>query len=257
MTAVYPEIDPRVARWMSRRGRGLRLSAAAALLLAPRLRVRWRAGVVSAVAVLAFYVWWFPVAIPLSLHQDPDWPFAPFVQASVYLVMTAVVLAFVWFTRWRDRLIAAELPLRVTRTGAVGVRTVLGTAGCVAVAAAGVVHLVILVVLARNWPAAVSLSYAGGLLVVTAAMLVVLRAVLRRPTVALDDSSLAIDERLRAQDAMAALTPWWFIDTATAGGLPPGHGSTAISLIWLGFVPVLAFYVATQSDPFEGTWWRR
>jgi len=160
------------------------------------------------------------------------------------LVLTVVVAGLVgaqflphWWVRRTDRRLAAVLSRRVTHPARLGWREVLGVPRA-AVAAVAFVGTVALAGYALS-SADSSARYAGAVLLigscgVAVAMLVQLRHALTHPVVADDESALAADLALRAEDARDAMTPTilWALPASTVLGTTAGWSTGA----WMVFI---------------------
>ena len=199
------DADFRRARtWLRQTGGVVGLSEPAWLLLAVRLRARRRAALrILVPALLGMFV--------AGIVFVPDNSAAELTTMVVAFVATAALLrgVGVWELRASETF-AQHLHGRTSRGRSVGPAEILGA---VRVAAYGVVltaQVVFLVGVAVSYP--VHVAVAADLLFVvewsSIAWLVADAA--RRPTVAVDPSSVAIDERLRSQDASAPLVFTYF-----------------------------------------------
>jgi hypothetical protein len=196
----------RTERWQNRTGRGLGyLSPEAYHLLSRRLRARRRAKwicspvYVAAVVIVVSSVW------PHRDYGNPEWErrFVLRYLVAAALVTVGLLLAAELRRRAEQR-IAGTVPRQVTRPERVPPWWMLGGVRSVFAVVAVLVEATLAVALVRVHPGRLAGEYAIGLGSACAlAALGILRAA-RRSTLAVDDVSLAIDERLRSEDAFAA-----------------------------------------------------
>lgn len=210
--------ERRALRWMRGRGLGLYPTPVAFDILAARLDVRFRAGLVAWTLFFVFYVVWL-------IRTSPDYPDTSPLWSRVGRVVVPVLVygvAFTVFTVWcrrGDRTIVRSMPTRVTRTGAVPVRMVLGPLAVWVLAVTLAVYVVVTSLLATRASTADAVAFGFGVVAVGTIVAIVLRSVLHRPTVALDTSALAVDERLRALDALIAVGPFGWVGLALLGSI--------------------------------------
>ncbi len=147
-----------------------------------------------------------PLWLDLARHTNPTdhaTRSSPFI-AACGLMTTLWLVLMLELTRRAERRIAQALPHRVSRGTAVPLRVMLGKVRTTFV----VVALAVEVLMAGTWGWLMAgwVAWAFPVLLATNCSLVVL-AITRaatRPTLAADPVSLAIDERLRSEDAFAA-----------------------------------------------------
>ncbi len=251
MTATqFSWAERRALRWMGRRGSGLQPSEPAFQLLGARLSVRWWAGWATYLPLTVVFVgwigWWSP-------DRRADQPVIETVLLSLVPVVAfgLVQIAFVEACRRGVRRIAVTLPHRVSRPQQVSVWTVLGRLASAAVAIAVVGHVVIVVVLLERATTADGVAYGVGIAVIAAIVALTLRQVLRRPTIAVDDTALAVDERLRATDALLALWPVYFAAFGLTGAMDLGRSGAAGLVLVLSTVLMISGSFIGFSHPNE------
>jgi len=229
-------------------------------VLAARLAVRRRSRVGAALLLAAFIIATalvYTVGIVGRSGSHPRWPL---------LVLTALVLGLVLaqslLDRWVrlvDRRVGATLPRRAAHPVRLGWRTVLGLprAAFAAITFASGIVLAIGVLATRD-PVA---RYAAvilliGLCGIAAGVLVQLRHILTRPTVADDETSLTADVVMRVEDAREAALPtvvWavWTLPVVSVFGTGFGWWTAA----WPAFivVSVVALGLIDARTPRSGT----
>ena len=178
--------------------------------------------------------------------------------AARYLVVIAVLAAAVGaaaeLAARSDRRIGSQLGQRVSRGRQVSPAMMLGPARVAFVLTAATLHAlaaVALLALHADWLGFGYLAGFGGALGLV--WLGLARAV-RRPTVAVDRDSLAIDERLRAQDAFAAAQPLYGLLYAFPLSLVIAVAPAWLAVAWFGGFLVLnaLWALGVQRPP-----WRR
>lgn len=157
--------------------------------------------------------------------------------------------------RRADRRVAASLDRRVSRGTAVPVRTMLGGVRVAFVVTAAACHLGYAAMLLNRRSGWVSVSFVLGMALVWGVILLAVRRSVTAATVAVDPVSLAIDERLRSEQAFAAISPLFM----SAFALQPaaivtrtGWGDALLGLFLLG-IPAM-FVAASVVAPWS---WRR
>jgi hypothetical protein len=231
----------RIERWFKHNGAMANVSDEAFDLLGLRLRARNRALLRCAplFLVAAAILFW-----PGGYHYDEAGSPAfnrTFATRSLiaYAVLACAALLINVLTTRANRRIAETLPRRTSRGTAVSLKLLLGTVRltylAVAVGIEGALAVVLLVE-KIEWVAWIFLvAY------VVACSLVALgvRQAATRPTVAVDPTSLAIDERMRSEEAFGALSPLFALIIAFPGGIAQS-GPVWLSLLWFAAcVPVL------------------
>jgi len=201
--AVTDRAMRRARTWLSRRRFG---GIEPTPLLAARLEIR-RRGLVGLVAVMAF-VALLAIALLDRLAADS----APTRFAGFVTVMLVAILArWLWqyVVRRGEQRLAAALTRRSAHPVAIARRDVLGRWGLVATALlyAGVLGIAVAIAaLAQTTQDLATAGVLGLALVVVAAMTAgELSGILRRPALAEDAGSLAVDDALRTDDARGVL----------------------------------------------------
>jgi hypothetical protein len=200
----------RARRWLGYSGGFTYITPEAFDLLVQRLDVRRRLAWIFAPPLLlvATALLW-PVVSSSSANHSQLWQTGEF--AAVVVVIVAAVLGLRLLSDQLaarvDRDIAARFAHRVTRAERVPVRVTLGRVRGVFVLAAMTLHAamgIALIVAGEGW---LALTYLAGLSAICVLVLLGLRHSANRPTIAIDAPSLALDERLRAEDAFASTAP--------------------------------------------------
>jgi hypothetical protein len=128
--------------------------------------------------------------------------------------------------------IGRTLPSRATRTEAVSLRMMLGRVRLgfilVAVTVEGAMAVILLVV-GEGW---FGWSFLGAYSVTCLLVAIGVRQAASRPAVAMDPVSLAIDERLRSEDALNSIIPLESIIFAFPSSSIPSH-TPWLDLVWL------------------------
>jgi hypothetical protein len=193
---------PRVDRWLARRGGGLPvLTNDGAVLLDRRLRVRRRAGAIGC-AVGAPALAAVGAGATSAGRSALDW-------WAIGLVLLAVaVLTWSVLVRVGERRLAAGLTRRVSRDSAAPVWRQVGllrSLNCVIVVLAGLAFLAALIALHAK--VALIALFAGLFVVVATLCGVALWQLVHAPAVAVDEGSLAVDQRLRRREVYVAVLP--------------------------------------------------
>jgi len=245
----------RADRWLDRFGGGLPpLDPAAHGLLAARLRARRRAALLCSplLAVVAVLL----LSTLAGLFQDVDltvWAhdFAVrYLLAIVLLMVTMLAADHLW--QQADRRLVGDLTRRVTRGRRVAIREMLGPRAtrATALTVAFQTGLGVLVA-ATDHGGWLTRAYVGGLVATTALTGVRLHLISARPTVAGDPASLAVDERLRANDGVAAASTLGLITLAFGPGMEgvaPPH--SALRFAWLfGYLAVQVLWMFATVQP--------
>jgi hypothetical protein len=226
----------RIERWFKRTGPMVNVSDEAFDLLGRRLSARTRAGltcsplVLLACAVYASALFEFPSTFSDAAQERWSKVFAG------RTLITFALLAICWLltnrlTSRAEQWIGVSLPRRTSRGSAVPLRSMLGRARMsilVATITLEAALLVPLFALGYGWFAWWFLAaYLGALALTTLG----LRQASTRATVAMDPSSLAIDERLRSDDSFRATNPLSSLIVAfPALGL--SGGPSGFILVW-------------------------
>lgn len=197
--------ERRAASWLARSGGLPWVTPEAWSLLVARLDVRRTAGRSVAFGLLALMgaVW---LACAIVVRPNIDNLLTRFSLALSLLLALVFASGAMHFTIVRaDRSKVAGSGARMARGQIPRLRDVLGVWRCAVVAATIAVDLVFLVAVWFRYPARDGLVISAILLVGWASVVVLMVAGLHRPTIAVDAASLAIDERLRAQEVAASL----------------------------------------------------
>jgi hypothetical protein len=244
--SLAPERLARVDQWLSREGSMGYLSWESASLLDRRLAVRRRANALfSAAAVLAV------AAIGMSTASAGNTVGAGAVSGSVmrWWLLAAVLLAAASVGRAclvarGERALTEGLTRRVTSDRLMTLWRRLGVSRSIAVLLVLAVNVWVLIALpALGASGALVALYAASLIVVFSCSAVVARRLLLSPTVAIDESSLTIDQRLRANDLMTSMLPLLLTAVGICAPIDISNGtgaadtlSTAIFLLVFAFV---------------------
>jgi hypothetical protein len=203
MTATYSDRDfQRAARWVERSGGLVYVPPAAFDLLILRLRARYRAMwqcapiVALAIAVLLFGA----VSGPSLGSANWSKNLAPWALASIGLIDVAAVVATVLTAR-ADRAIGRTLPNRVSRGTAVSTLTMLGRPRTTFFLVAVAVDVALTTTTFVIQPGWIAWTFLVGCVIAISCVYAAVRRAATRATIAIDPMSLAIDERLRSQDA--------------------------------------------------------
>jgi hypothetical protein len=205
MPTTYSADDyQRAARWVERSGGLVYVPPAASDLLILRLRARSRAlWQCAPIVALAFVVLMFGAVAGPSLGSE-NWSkgIAPWALAAIGLINIAAVVAAVLIAR-ADRAIGRTLPNRVSRATAVSTLTMLGrprTAFYLVAVAVDAAVTAATFVIQAGW---IAWTFLIGCAITVSCAYAAVRRAATRATIAIDPMSLAIDERLRSQDAFA------------------------------------------------------
>ena len=174
--------------------------------------------------------------------------------ARTVVPVIAFGLACTVFTLWcsrSDRQITKSLLSRVTRAQAVPARVVLGPVAVGALGVAVALEVVITWLIALRASGGDAVAFGGGVAAVWVITLFALRVVLHRPTVAQDASSLAVDERLRALDALYAMWPVGWAAVALIGPLDLRGVQEAQVVVLLAAAAMMVSAVLPFSHPAE------
>lgn len=168
---------------------------------------------------------WLVVAVTVAPSLDS---LATRLVLGVSIVATFIVgagLAMVAEIR-NDRASVAGTGSRIARGQTSRLRDVIGPLRCAVLAATVAVDLVFVAEVGLRYPARDDLAVGAVLLLGCAGVAALMTAALRRPTIATDAISLAIDERLRAQEvarplAIGYLTTYVAVDLIESAALAP------------------------------------
>ena len=181
------------------------MTPAAWSLLVARLQIRQAA--LRRTAGGLFVLWaavWLVVAVVLRPGLSSLMARFAFGLSLLLVLSVAVGLAGLLVVR-SDRAKGAASEARMARGQTPRLRDVLGWWRCAVVAVTIAIDIVFLAAVWLRYPGRDGLAVTTILVVGWAAVGVLIRAGLQRPTVAVDAASLAIDERLRSQDVAASL----------------------------------------------------
>ena len=193
---------PRVDRWLARLGGGLpALTNDGAVLLDRRLQVRRRAGAIGcAVGALAGAA--FGASMSSAGRAAVAW------YAIALVLLAVAVLTWAVLVRVGERRLAAGLTRRVSRDTAIPMWRQLGLLRCInclIIVLTGLLFFAALIALHAKL--ALIALFAGLFVVVATLCAVALWELVQGPAVAVDEGSLAADQRLRRQDVYAAVLP--------------------------------------------------
>ena len=212
----------RADRWLGREGGGLPpLDPRAHAVLAARLAGRRRALLNSPPLLLVGAA--LLASIPLGgFHDGVGWARSYTIRYLLaLLVIEAALLVAEELTNRADRRLTAGLARHVTRGRQVPIRELLGTratrAATITVAVMTVLGVLVTVADHGGW---LTWAYLGGSGAAVALTGVRLRRISTRPTLAGDPTALAIDERLRAGDGVAAVRALAPLVCAFGPGMP-------------------------------------
>lgn len=225
----------RAARWLNRSGGLSFVPREAGDLLAVRLAARRRILVRSIPAGIGLFATMF-VLFVLFVHEDGR--FAKglalseldrrrvLVMGGFFGLIIAYKALMQFFVNRGDRRILAALPRPVGRVGVPPVTVVLGRLRTASLVVLGVLLAVRAAAAWATGPAPHAVAVTLLLLVCLGFSGVTVALALRRPTVAVDAASLAIDERLRSGEVFASATPL-FLTLIALSGSGSGSGSGA------------------------------
>ena len=197
---LRPQDYERASTWILSSGGMYGVSMDAWLLFAARLRTDKRV-VLRVLAAWATLVVAVGVVAIVSSASLPSWVW----MAALALSATVILWAA---TTMGNRTHVAQLERAggmPSRPLAMPARDVLGALRYAALVATLLVQAVMAIVVWVGYPARYGLGVSVIVLTEWAAAWLLVRAALRRPVIALDDSSRALDERLRASEAGRAL----------------------------------------------------
>jgi hypothetical protein len=244
----------RTQRWLAASGVGIELSDQAWGLLSLRLAARSRAVLWCAPLFLAAVGSLGWAAVPTAESGTPAWDrrFAACFLLAIGCLAVATIVGNL-LGGAAERRIAAGLPRRVSRAAAVPLRVILGGVRCIFLVTAIVLEAasaVTLLITHAGWLAPV---YLAAVCAIDAWVAVVLRRAANRPTIALDASSLAIDERLRSLDAFSAAGPLYLLQLAFPASLIFHATPQWLPLPWLvEFAIVSGLWILAQvSNPWR------
>jgi hypothetical protein len=210
----------RTQRWLKTAGSGIEPSDQAWGLLSLRLAARRRAALRCAPLLLVALGFLASTVFPTADLGTAEWGrrFAVRYLMTIGCVAVATIVGGLLGDA-AERKIAAGLPRRVTRAAVVPIRILLGGVRSIFVVTAAALEAasaVALLIVHAGWLAQV---YLAAICAIDAWVAVALWRAARRPTIALDASSLAIDERLRSLDAHAAGGPLYLVQVAFPASL--------------------------------------
>ncbi len=253
MTGTNEERDVRRAEvWLRRSGGMTQVSPAAWELLVRRLAERRRVGLLCllpAGVVAGVLIAWSAAEVLLTPTTTIAWPHA---YAYLYGVVLAVLgmAEITWeeLVARRDRRLAAELPGRVSRSHRVPLRAVLGPLRTAFLGLALGVETAIGAALLGTGPGWLVRSYLVAFTGLCGLVLLGLRRALGRATVAVDATSLALDERLRSEEVFAAIGPLYLFLLALPAPLFAQSAAGWLILPWsLGGMVLLVLHAVARS----------
>jgi hypothetical protein len=205
-----PQLLPRLDRWLGRRGRGLpALTNDGAALLDRRLTIRRRAlAVALAVSAPSATAWILSISSS-NLDQPGPANGAAVAWLAVALALAAVaVLTWSVLLRVGERRLAATLTRRVSRDTALPLWRQLGvlrSANCLAIALACCAVLTALI--ATHADLALIATFAALFVLIATLSGIAFWELVHAPAIAIDEATLAADQRLRRQNVYNAVYP--------------------------------------------------
>jgi hypothetical protein len=220
----------RANRWIDRSGGLAYVPPDAFDLLSRRLalrrRVAWQCSPLVLIPLGILVVGWIASGFGTS-NSLAGWTVLAFVMIAIEARLMDRILG-----RAEQR-IGLALPHRVSRGTAVSVATMLGRARVVALAATIAIETGLAVTLLSQRGGWITWTYLLGFAGSCCLVAIGVRQAATRATVAADPFSLAIDERLRSEDAFAATLPLTLLLIAFPASAVGGPGHAWIDLLWL------------------------
>jgi hypothetical protein len=185
------------------------LSPAAWALLVARLRCRTRAVKTVILALVVTVAGSVAIAVWLwSMRSWPGWVRSPGTTTAIgFGLLDLLMLGARELAARAENALAVTLPHRVGRAQAVPLRVILGPVRKVFLLTSLTLAAVLVVAIPFAHADRYAWTYAFVFAGAMAAVLIQIRRSLTRATIAIDATSLAIDERLRAQEVLTAMMP--------------------------------------------------
>jgi hypothetical protein len=234
MNGTKDERDRRRAqRWLTQSGGLSGLSPAAFDLLTRRLAARYRARWQCAPLFVLAGVVLASTFVDGHALGTGGWGRSFAARAlTAYAVLSVETLLADALTRWAERGIAQTLPSRVSRGTAVPVAMMLGRRRTAFVLAALGLEAMLAVIVLVMRPGWLEWTYLAAFLAASWLVAVGVRQAAARATIAVDALSLAIDERLRSDEAFQATGPLLLLLAAFPSSLAFDNGTTSLGLVW-------------------------
>lgn len=207
-------------------------------------------------AVVTAGVWvWLMVRVPLGESDQARWARQFGIKLFVLIVIVTLATIAVGEINTRaERAMARGVAHRISRAEAVPLRVILGPVRSAYLAATLVLQAAIAVAVPFASAGWVGWAYPVAFVVVAAMVMLAITRATARMTVALDLTSLAIDERLRAQDVFGSISSLHMLLFAFSFAVitSPNPASWLLPL-WVGSCVVIfgLFLWAQMSAPWH------
>lgn len=250
-------------RWLQRHGADLGpLSASTKDLLTNRLTARrhhlWIVlPIYLLTAVLCLFVTLYtPVRDTLS-HLT-DWgrgPIPGYAIAAFQISGLLTIIAVLWkqeLDRQADRRLGAQLTHRITRGHTVSLRTVLGRRGRSFINAALIMNSMLVVALMASAHGWTPVFHFAAFAVVGLLAILSIRRALSRPTLAVDQTSIVLDERLRYVEVLngaAIMVAFVALDSPVLSDAL--HPLLALLFSPIALVMVIMYYMAMGANSWQ------
>jgi hypothetical protein len=241
----------RAERWVDRSGGIPYVPSEAFDLLVKRLAARYR-------AAMRCLPWLIGVLLAVSL------PFAWIAfdgSGAAFAVLGLTAYAICAVGRWNyDRLVGQAdarighaLPQRVSRGTTLTLSTMLGKGRIRSLVTAAAVEAVLAVTWLSFHAGWLALIYAIGFATTLSYAIRGLRWAASRATVAVDGVSLAIDERMRSEEAFSATAPLFLLLYVFPAAAVGGHWPSWLFLAWTGasIINTVCWWIAVTSRPWR------
>jgi hypothetical protein len=253
MGDTYVRDINRVKRWFKHTGDMPYVPAEAFDLLNRRLAARARSLLICSPLLAAAVALYMPVLFTFGGADTDRWgrTFAARALPAFALLTIAFLLANRITVR-AERRIGQELPSRATRATAVSLRTMLGRYRTLTLLITITVEVALMAPLLTLQTAWFAWAYVTAFAAAVALSAFGVKQAATRPTLAMDPVSLAIDERLRSNDAYQATAPLTLLITAFPA-VNIQHGPGWLILVWgaSGSVILLLRAFGTQNHPWQ------
>lgn len=254
MGSTNDERDRRRAeKWLTRSGGFLYLPREAFDLLTRRLAASHRARIKCLPLFLLGVLILLSLAFETGSLGSAAWArtFA-WRMLATYAVLAVAILLAQSLTSRAERLIGQTLPSRTTRGTAISVRIMLGKTRLAYLVVAIVVQAALAVTLLAVHPDRLAWTFLSAFIVNCGFVALGLRQAATRATIALDQMSLAIDERLRAEEAFSSFGWLSGLLIAFPTGISQG-GPAWLHLVWLGALAIIypGQIAAAASKPWK------